>query len=530
MNDAFDPAVPSLQSKPINPWHQPRSPTTVARLIGGGAAIGLLADLFLRASLPGLGWMLFVASLCGAVVWLWTSENLLRLRCPELLGVIGVLGVMPFWRDAPLLTLLNIATVLGLLVLVAANPARRQLYYADGGRLLSNFFNAIFSAVNGFFGFVGNDAHWLRLNDARTLRMVRRVFVSLLLTIPLVGVFFVLLRASDAGFSQLTAPLFDWDARAIMTHVLRFSVFAVFGLLLLRSQVFGPDWDARPVERPAKLSAGTIEVSIVLGSIGALFTTFVLVQYRYLFGGSAFIQETLGLTYTEYCRDGFFELLAISGLLFVIMLMARWLTSVANPRASTVLGALSGLLIGLLYAMMASSFWRLYIYIDAFGLTEMRLYVAVFLGWMAFAFGWLGYRLMARRELPFFGVLLHSLLAALFALNAINPHATVVRFNLERAIDPAKASTQFNRGKLDRAYLGSLGAEAVPVLVEALPRLNETQRADALAILHRYHQRLGSESIDWRSWNLSRAQARAALEPILGELPPRELSRSCKSY
>jgi hypothetical protein len=62
----------------------------------------------------------------------------------------------------------------------------------------------------------------------------------------------------------------------------------------------------RPNGRVALL--GPVELSIVLGLLDILFLAFVLVQFRYLFGGAELVRVSTSLTYAEYARRGFFEL------------------------------------------------------------------------------------------------------------------------------------------------------------------------------------------------------------------------------
>ena len=50
----------------------------------------------------------------------------------------------------------------------------------------------------------------------------------------------------------------------------------------------------------------------------------MLVQFRYLFGGAALVQVSETLTYAEYARRGFFELVAVAALLLPIMLLLDW--------------------------------------------------------------------------------------------------------------------------------------------------------------------------------------------------------------
>src|SRR3546814_9714779 len=50
-------------------------------------------------------------------------------------------------------------------------------------------------------------------------------------------------------------------------------------------------------------------------SLAALFALFVVVQLRYLFGGEDAVQRSVDLTYAQYARRGFFELVTASLLL-----------------------------------------------------------------------------------------------------------------------------------------------------------------------------------------------------------------------
>ena len=53
---------------------------------------------------------------------------------------------------------------------------------------------------------------------------------------------------------------------------------------------------------------------VVLGLLDLLFLAFVAVQVGYFFGGSAHVHGITGLTFSEYARHGFWELLAAAAL------------------------------------------------------------------------------------------------------------------------------------------------------------------------------------------------------------------------
>src|SRR4029450_7185907 len=131
---------------------------------------------------------------------------------------------------------------------------------------------------------------------------------------------------------------------------------------------------------------GVTETAIVLGLLDVLFLKFVVVQFQYFFGGAARIQAVAGLTYAEYARRGFFELVGVAALVLPLLLAAHWLLRKEKARDEIVFRVLAGAQIALLFVMMVSAFQRMRLYQREYGLTELRVYTTVFMGWLGRAF------------------------------------------------------------------------------------------------------------------------------------------------
>lgn len=106
--------------------------------------------------------------------------------------------------------------------------------------------------------------------------------------------------------------------------------------------------------------------AMVLALLCLAYAAFVYVQVRYLFGGA----ETAAMAddYAQYARTGFFQLVAVA----VINLIAAQ-TSLIRCGESRVVRALSALMSLLTAVILASAFWRMRLYIQAFGLSTLRL-------------------------------------------------------------------------------------------------------------------------------------------------------------
>ena len=255
---------------------------------------------------------------------------------------------------------------------------------------------------------------------------------------------------------------------------------------------------------PSGFSLGIVEIGIALGLLDLLFFSFVMVQLRYFFGGAALVEATTGLTYAEYARRGFFELVWVAALALPLLLAAHWiLQRKNNPAHERVFRVLAGAMLALLVVIMLSAVGRMRLYQSEYGLTELRLYTTAFMGWLAAVFVWFALTVLrGQRERFALGALVAGFLI-IGALHAINPDALIVRTNAAHARQSGQA--------FDAGYVSGLSADAVPALLEELPalspQLSPQQRcAVAASVLARWSPSAAND--DWRSWSWSRAAAR----------------------
>jgi hypothetical protein len=213
-----------------------------------------------------------------------------------------------------------------------------------------------------------------------------------------------------------------------------------------------------------------------------------------LFGGDRHVLETRGLTYAEYARGGFWQLLTVTALTLVVIAAAARFA----PDADRVLvRALLGPLTVLTLVIVASALFRMHTYEEAYGFTRLRVLVSVCEAWLGSVLLLVlvaGVRLRGR-HLPEAAVA--TAVVALLGLAMANPDGFIAERNVTRYAET---------GDIDLPYLSGLSADAVP----ALDRLPAPQRDCALAAQVR-----GQED-GWREWNLGRSRA----EDVLRRTPP----------
>jgi ABC-type glycerol-3-phosphate transport system permease component len=333
------------------------------------------------------------------------------------------------------------------------------------------------------------------------------VLRGLLLALPFLFVFGALFMSADRIFADLVTDVVDLDYEQIASHLFLTAVLTWLACGYLTGFLTG----TRPVglfdafgTRPA---VGIVEIGTALALVDLLFVLFVSVQFRYLFGGSGLVEVTPGLTYAEYVRDGFEQLALACALVLPSLLAADWLLQPRRLRDPLVFRALGGLLLLLLVVIVASALQRVRAYQAAYGLTESRFYGAAFLGWLTLLTVWFAATVLRGRRERFAFPALVSAFVFVALLLAVNPEVRIARTNLERAGDVPTATDRSGEG-VDAGYLASLGADAVPTLMAALPDLPSQPRCVlARGLLERWGPEEVAEA-DWRSWNWSVARAR----------------------
>ena len=471
-------------------------------MLAAALLLGLLGDLLLRATPWGVNVFLWVVALAGAAVTLsrWGGLEVTG-EGRRLLPVAVLFAAAVAWRDSPVVASLDVLAVL-VAVSLAALRGRRGSVRLSGisEYVLGGIYTGALSSA-GPLPVMAREVRWREVARGSwrgpALAATRGVFLS----VPLLLVFGGLFAAADAVFESLVVEVFGFDVVEAFGHLLLMLFFGWVsaGLLWVALMARNPDSLAFP--RPAALSLGIVELGVVLGLLDALFLAFVAVQVRYLFGGAARVVETASLTYAEYARRGFFELVTVTALVLPMLLLAHWLLRAENRAHERTFRTLAGAMVALLFVIVASALQRMHLYTREFGLTELRLYATLFMAWVSVVLVWFVLTVLwDRRDRFAFGVLTTGF-AAILLINVLNPDALVARVNLSR-LEEGK--------RFDPYYLTTLSADAAPVLFEALPEISEERlRIDPhftaeQAIVQRWKQ----NEPDWRTWNLSRSQAR----------------------
>lgn len=246
---------------------------------------------------------------------------------------------------------------------------------------------------------------------------------------------------------------------------------------------------------------GQVEAAVVLAGLVVLFALFAAAQVVTLAGGAAHVLETAGLTRAQYARSGFFQLLAVAALTLATLTVVRSTVRSGAPRADRLVRTLTLAAVALTQVVVAIT--RLALYVDAYGLSMLRLCTMLVAGWIGVVFAGFGAAVAGvgapRRWLVPFAAA--SGLAALLVLHVVNAEALVVRHNL----------THWERtGRLDVAYLTTdVSEDAMPALLAGSERLDPPRRARVRTAV--CARRVGDPDAPSWAWNWSWERAAAAI-------------------
>lgn len=438
---------------PLPTYRHPR------RLLACGAAAGLAANAWFVDGPLGIGVFVFALGWVAALRFLggkesWQRAGSVKWLLLPMLVCAAFVGV----RSAPTLTALNLlaATWLGALC-VQAFAGDRPLWglglrgYLGAG--LEGLMRPLLAGpvvvsesvdratVGGAFRQYGKPA-------------MRATAVAM----PILAVFAALLASADEVFATLISgrldALVDGDLGDLVSGVcvvggVTLAAAGSWAIALRRREA--PTPDSGPVLNAERAQArGAFEAFAIVGSLILLFGGFGLIQAACLFGN---VPLPASLTWAEYARQGFFQLLVVAGLTVgLLTVLSRAVRMPAHLTAP--FSAACGLLVALTLLILASAVKRLTLYEEAYGFTELRVYSHVF----AFALGamllWRAVTMWKLTQTFATGALV-TMVGFVLALNVLNPDAFIAEKNLARHGETVG---------LDVDYLARLSTDAYPVL------------------------------------------------------------------
>lgn len=343
--------------------------------------------------------------------------------------------------------------------------------YDDKTWNFNNYFFAVFRTIGSFFCcLVSPFGDMVSYFDAKKQEKNAKksyflpAFAGFIIALPLLFFITLLLVSADAVFADMLSRLMEalnvWTSIEIISlmAVVFFSSYAVLSALC-RKEV---------KERTEKKTKFDPVIAIVITSLLCLlYMAFSIVQILYLFIGNMKLPENY--TYASYARQGFFQLLIVSIINFLIVLIFLHLF-----QESKILRAILTMICGCTFIMIFSSALRMMLYIQSYALTFLRLFVlwalAVIFLLMAGVTAYIFYK-----QFPLFLYGLSVVTVCYIALSFSHPDYLVAKYNLttvpsDYQYEPPACYDSpegYRVMHYDIDYLSSLSADAAPAILNS---------------------------------------------------------------
>lgn len=321
----------------------------------------------------------------------------------------------------------------------------------------------IFLAVIGAFSKIAapiiEGYSWLRARDRDSKEHEKRrlIFIGILISIPALLILGSLLMSADAVFGNMLQKIcLDRILPANAFGIAFTFLFGLFASYCGMHELLGANGDSERVV-PSHEKQPALIAQIFTTAILVLYVWFCFVQIVYLFGGFGTLPQ--GMTYAQYARSGFFQLLFVCLLNLILVLTVKrcFETTVYLNRILFAICLCS-------YVMTASSAYRMILYIQAYDLTVLRIVVLVALATIAILLAGVCRHIFSPefRILPYCVTIICTVYT-IFSLSHVD--SFVARYDLAHLTEE-NATETFQ-------YLETLSLDALPVTLHFLETADE---------------------------------------------------------
>jgi hypothetical protein len=466
-----------------------------------GLFIGIVFDIFFYDKTLGISYPVFtVLVLIIAAFLFWGKYGELSNRDWLWALPVMALSITFLLYSNQILKVLNFLIIPYLLIMLISLVSKTNSSNWADIRFIGDFFKRLFIP----FGYVHMPFVTLSRMDNKSGENKRKVLpgiaLGLLISIPILAIVIWLLSSADIIFKDLFTNI---PVSKIVKHFFFILVMTVYAICFYWSILKAFDEERKPVYDPLrwKRFIDPVVITTMLILLNLVYAVFSVIQFAYLFGGKSFILPS-NYTYAEYARRGFFELVIVAVINFIIILITVSFIKKENNKIHITNKVLLTLMVSFTFVMLISAFYRMVLYEEAYGFTYLRIFVQAFMVLLFFVFV-INTIYIWYSKLPLIKAYFITALAVYVILNFINVDMVIARNNIDR---------YFETGQIDMEYLKGLSYEAVPEIA----RLSKDDKLGDEVMTYFKDKNLELEEQDiWQSFNISRYQAKKIINKYI---------------
>ncbi|MBR2711925.1 MAG: DUF4173 domain-containing protein [Bacilli bacterium] len=326
----------------------------------------LLHSILLVHQSFGINVLLFMIPLLGTIIY-FLKENIAIKNKMGLLILIPILILSStYFVYSNVFNSINILVIPFLYLLLYVVTLDKLKSFID---VFTETIKLIFKPLDYISSFCKESKN--DFPDEKLSPNTKKVLKSLLIVIPVVIVVLLLLISADQIFSNLFSnfsKIFENISFSnILVRIINFVIlfFYLGGTLYFISKKYKDESkDIKEVKKKDPLT-----INILLTTLNVIYIVFDIIQINSLL----LHRVSSGFNYADYARSGFFQLMIISVINIVIILLSK------KSEEKTYTKVMSLITVLLTLIIIISSFYRMFLYEQAYGYTVLRLGVYVIL-------------------------------------------------------------------------------------------------------------------------------------------------------
>jgi len=422
--------------------------------------LGIIFDKFFFNGNLGVSYFIFIALCITFFLWSAKSEIKLEKNIGWFLMIpIALLAFSYTVYTNAVFMVLNFLAVPALMIISSVliyNPKIKWDKINFVFYLVKKGIVDVLEGIGSAFNTAGKG--FRRIEKKEESRTRNQIIIGLVISIPIIAIVIMLLSSADMIFNyylnNITRIFDNIDLSNVVPHIIMIGIVTFY----LLGYVWSFKIERKQQEDKGELEAVNLETLVfitVLTVMNVLYLIFTLIQFSYLYGGEGMVLPS-NFTYAEYARRGFFELVAVTIINFVIILGCLKYAKKENEVLIKILDVLLSVLILFTVNMLYSANFKLSLYESSFGYTYLRVFVHLFMI-LLFILCIITFAGIWNRKIPVMKSIIITTVIAYTIANYLNIDAFIAKKNIER---------YYSTGKLDAQYLTSLSYEAVPLILD----------------------------------------------------------------
>jgi hypothetical protein len=363
--------------------------------------------------------------------------------------LLGTSTALTASGDLQFLNFIGILMLLNLSLLHQFQDDRKWDFIKYIAQMIALFFQSIATIGMPFI----DSVRFLKRTKILKNEKLMNILIGAAIALPILWIVIALLASADLLFGEMTEEIYQFF---FSSDIIAVVIMILFGSLscycILCGSVANSGMDKVKIRKKANSSIAVTAMTL----ISLVYMLFCGIQLIYLFANGLFVLPS-GFTFAEYARRGFFELLAVTIINIVLMLICSSLF-----EDSKLLRLILTFMTVCTYIMIGSATYRMLLYIGAYHLTFLRMFVLLALLIDAFVLaGVIAYQY--QRKFPLFPYCVAVVTVCYLVFSFAKPDYLIASYMIEHQelLDMEDASYLTQTLSLDAAPV------VLPILADA---------------------------------------------------------------